>query len=365
MQYQSFLKRSQSVDVGSHPLNFQSSFEDPFPFDDPKSPLPPASAQYQSEPHLANQRRQYRTRLIAKISGLRVAGKDHLQRYILHKFRNNCKPNTIRVAFTNVVKFLNFIQGYRHSQFEALSRCDIEAFVQFEQDRGMSAATLSTRLVSLYAFIRFLADEGVMSRQLLKRKIHIKLPIKLPKSIEPDDEDRILAQINKVRDKAMILLLLRTGLRIGELLQTTMQDISLEEQLIRIYESEKTGTGRVVYFSNDAAEALYQWLMKRDYWKKHLFHGPRDKAISYEAARTIFKKYVDKAGLSHKGITLHCLRHTYATRLLNAGMRIEVLRDLLGHHNLEQTRRYANLTDNTRKAQYFKTMAIIEGRKNK
>jgi integrase/recombinase XerD len=365
MQYQPFLKRSQSVDVGSHPLNFQSSIQGHFLFDDPKSPLPPANAQNQAEADRANKRQRYRTRLIAEISSLKVADKDHLKRYILHKFRTNCKPNTIRVAFTSVVKFLNFIQTYRHSQLETLSRCDIEDFVQFEQDRGMSAATLSTRLVSLYAFIRFLADEGVMSRQLLKRKIHIKLPIKLPKSIEPDDEDRILAQINEVRDKAMILLLLRTGLRIGELLKTTMQDISLEEQLIRIYESEKTGTGRVVYFSNDAAEALYQWLMKRDYWKKHLFHGPRDKAISYEAARTIFKKYVDKAGLSHKGITLHCLRHTYATSLLNAGMHIEVLRDLLGHHNLEQTRRYANLTDNTRKAQYFKTMAIIEGRKNK
>jgi site-specific recombinase XerD len=223
----------------------------------------------------------------------------------------------------------------------------------------MSAATLSTRLVSLYAFIRFLADEGVMSRQLLKRKIHIKLPIKLPKSIEADDEDRILAQIDKVRDKAMILLLLRTGMRIGELLKTTMQDISLEGQLIRIYESEKTGTGRVVYFGNDAAEALYQWLMKRDYWKKHLFHGPRDKAISYEAARAIFKKYVDKAGLSHKGISLHCLRHTYATGLLNAGMHIEVLRDLLGHHSLEQTRRYAR-----EEKQMNMTTAIIEYRRH-
>lgn len=365
MQYQPFSKRSQRVDVGSHPLNFQSSFQGHFLFDDPKSPLPPVNAQNQPEADRVNKRQRYRTRLIAEISSLKVADKDYLKRYILHKFRTNCKPNTIRVAFTNVVQFLNFIQSCPHSELETLSRCDIEAFVQFEQDRGMSAATLSTRLVSLYAFMRFLADEGVMSPELLKRKIHIKLPIKLPKSIEADDEDRILAQIDKVRDRAMILLLLRTGMRIGELLKTKMQDISLEEQLIRIYESEKTGTGRVVYFSNDAAQALYHWLMERDYWKKHLFHGPRDKAISYEAARATFKKYVDKAGLSHKGITLHCLRHTYATRLLNAGMRIEVLRDLLGHHNLEQTRRYANLTDKTRKAQYFKTMAIIEGSKNK
>jgi site-specific recombinase XerD len=361
MQYQDFLKRSQRVDFSFHPLNFQGHFL----CDDPKTTFPPANPQSLSEPQLPNERQRYRARLIAEISSLTVPGKDHLKRYILHKFRNNCKRNTIRGTFTNAVKFLKFFQSYRHSQLETLRRCDIEAFVQFEQDRGMSAATLCTRLVCLYAFMRFLADEGVMSPELLKRKIHIKLPIKLPKSIEADDEDRILAQIDKARDKAMILLLLRTGMRIGELLKTTMQDISLQGQLIRIYESEKTGTGRVVFFSNDAAQALYQWLMKRDYWKKHLFHGPRDKAISYEAARAIFKKYVDKARLSHKGITLHCLRHTYATNLLNAGMHIEVLRDLLGHHSLEQTRRYANLADKTRKAQYFTTMAIIEGRKNK
>jgi hypothetical protein len=188
MQYQEFLKRSQRVDFSSHPLNFQGHFL----FDEPKTTFPPASLQSQYEPHLASKRQRYRTRLIAEISSLRVAGKDHLKRYILHKFRKNCKRNTIRGTFTNAVKFLKFIQRYRHSELETLRRCDIEAFVEFEQDRGMSAATLCTRLVCLYAFIGFLADEGVMSRQLLKRKIHIKQPIKLPKSIEADDEDRIL-----------------------------------------------------------------------------------------------------------------------------------------------------------------------------
>jgi site-specific recombinase XerD len=300
--------------------------------------------------------------LIGEISSLRVPGKEHLKRYILHKFRNNCKRNTIRGALTSAVKFLTFIQRHNHHDLENVNRSDIEAFVESEQDRGITPGTLCTRLTCLYAFIRFLVDEEVMSRDLLKRKIHIKQPVRLPKSIEPDDEDRILAQIDNVRDRAMILLLLRTGMRIGELLRTRMEDISLEGQLIRIYESEKTAAGRVVYFSNDAAEALYHWLLKRDHWKEHLFHGPGDKALSYPAAWNVFKKYVDKAGLSHKGITLHCLRHTYATSLLNARIPIEVLRDLLGHQSLEHTRRYANLTDVTRKEEYFRAMAIIERR---
>ena len=77
-------------------------------------------------------------------------------------------------------------------------------------------------------------------------------------------------------------------------------------------------------------------------------------------ARLLFIKYMQKAGLSHKGYTLHCLRHTYASELLNAGMRLECLQVLLGHQDIEMTRRYARLTDNTRKNEYFKAMEIIE-----
>ena len=365
MQYQKSLERSKKDDSDTYRLKDYSYFECDLFIEDPKAKFPPTNPYAQSKPSVANQREQYRTRLISEIAAMRVAGKDHLKRYILHKFRSNCKRNTIRAAVSSTVIFLKFIQTHCHSEFETLKRTDIEAFVEYEQDRGMSPATLFTRLNCLYAFIRYLADEAVMSRQLLKRKIHIKQPDRLPKSIQADDEDRILAQIDNVRDKAMILLLLRTGMRIGELLKTEMDDINLEQQLIRIYESEKTATGRVVFFSNDAAQALYHWLMKRDHRKKPLFHGHRDKAISYESARNTFRKYVDKAGLSNKGITLHCLRHTYATNLLNAGIPIEVLRDLLGHQSLEHTRRYARLTDKTRKEQYFRAMAIIEGKRNK
>ena len=89
--------------------------------------------------------------------------------------------------------------------------------------------------------------------------------------------------------------------------------------------------------------------------------GPGLTALAFPAPWIIFKKYVEQAVLYHKGITLHCLRHFYATGLLNARIPIEVLRDLLGHQSLEHTRRYANLNDATRKEEYFRAMAVIEG----
>ncbi|MGZ3648496.1 MAG: tyrosine-type recombinase/integrase, partial [Syntrophales bacterium] len=79
-------------------------------------------------------------------------------------------------------------------------------------------------------------------------------------------------------------------------------------------------------------------------------------------ARIIFHRYIAKAGLAHKGYSLHTLRHTFATELLNAGMRLECLQVLLGHRSIEETRRYARLTDKTREEEYFKAMSRIERR---
>ena len=79
----------------------------------------------------------------------------------------------------------------------------------------------------------------------------------------------------------------------------------------------------------------------------------------------MFNKYLNKAGLQYSGYTLHCLRHTYATDLLNARMPLECLRVLLGHTNLEVTRRYARLSDKTREEEYFSAMeSILRGDSN-
>jgi hypothetical protein len=74
----------------------------------------------------------------------------------------------------------------------------------------------------------------------------------------------------------------------------------------------------------------------------------------------MFCQYLQKANLSHKNYTLHCLRHTNASSLLNAGIPLECLRELLGHRSVELTRRYARLTNRTREKEYFKAMGKIE-----
>ena len=83
----------------------------------------------------------------------------------------------------------------------------------------------------------------------------------LPSPIEPVDMKKIIKKIRgKPRDKAMILVLLRTGMRICELLTTKIQDINLRERKILIFQSAKNRIGRVVYLSEDARVALRKWI---------------------------------------------------------------------------------------------------------
>ena len=142
----------------------------------------------------------------------------------------------------------------------------------------------------------------------------------------------------------MILTLLRTGMRIGELLSLRVNDVDLTERTVKIYQGEKNSIGRVVYLSEDAGSALSLWLQQRHPGKSYLFYGQRG-PLGYTASRDRFIHYLEKSGLAEKGYTLHCLRHTFATDLLNAGMRLECLQQLLGHSKIEVTRIYARLSD--------------------
>ncbi len=82
--------------------------------------------------------------------------------------------------------------------------------------------------------------------------------------------------------------------------------------------------------------------------------------MCYTSARNIFTQYLREAGLQYKSYSIHSLRHTFASELLNAGMRLECLQLLLGHREIEMTRRYARLTDKSREEEYFRAMEIIE-----
>jgi integrase/recombinase XerD len=347
---------------GCHPFNLRSYFEG-YPFNENLDSTFPFNI---SQPDITVQQPSVRRRtldlILDRISKNDFPGKQHLEQYMRHKYRRNCRANTLRLADTSLTQFLTFYRNADKNHLEQMTREDIEGFVEHEQDRGLKPNSVRTRMCAVYAFVHFLIEKKVVSYELLERRIKLKLPDRLPRAMYPEDLKQLLSVIDHVRNRALILLLLRTGMRIGELLDTKVDDVDLREQKIFIYQADKTGVGRVVYYSDDAQAALLAWLKVRDPFKENLFYGQGRQSLSYEGARSMFNKYLQNAGLLHSGYTLHCLRHTFATDLLNARMPLECLRVLLGHTSLEVTRRYARLTDKTREQEYFKAMErIVKG----
>jgi len=299
-------------------------------------------------------------RILHKLSGMQLPGKEHFARYMRHKWRLNHKPVSLLGSFKAVELFLTFYSNSGKSRMDEITSDDLEGFVEHEQDRGTKITSTRTRLMYLIGFLRFLIEQNLIPEKILKRKIRLRLPDLLPRAMNPGDVRRLLSVIKKTRDRALILVLLRTGMRIGELLSMKVRDLDIRDRKIHIYEGQKNSLGRVVYLSDDALFALKLWLSKRGPEKEFLFYGRGDNHLRYGAARLLFVKYLKEAGLQSKNYTVHCLRHTFATELLNAGMRLECLQQLLGHHDIEMTRRYARLTDKTREEEYFRAMAVIE-----
>jgi len=325
--------------------------------------LPGNSKSSYLQDSVSSGRHQSVQRIFQRVDRKQFPAKEHFLNFLYQKSQRNCKSRTLSNYCATVIAFLCFLEQSGKCRLDQLEKQDLEAFIEYEQDRGLKPASLRLRVVSIRSFLHYLLDAEQIDPQVLRRRIQIKLPKALPRAMDPVDVKRLLAVVQDVRDRALILVMLRTGLRIGEVLGLKVTDVQMADRKLLIYEGEKNHIGRVVCLSTDAYEALQQWLFIRDPAIEILFYSRRRHAMAYSTARELFIGYLKKAGLSHKRYTLHSLRHTFATELLNAGMRLECLQQLLGHSSLEMTLRYARLSDKTREEEYFKAMAIIEGEK--
>ena len=327
--------------------------------DNPEPSPPPAQPAETVHSRKEKQRRQALDRVLQMITAEDFPGQEHAISYMQHKFRRNCKSCTLASSGTAVRFFLAMLKAHSRNLCD-ITKKDIEAFIEQEQDRGLAVRSVRNRTQAVYSFVRYLVEGDVIASDILTRRIRLKMPVSFPRAIDPMDVRALLSVLDHTRDRALFLILLRTGMRVGELLDLRAADLNLPEKKILIYMGEKNYRGRVVYLSDDAVEATKAWLSIRDSREEMLFYSCQLPSLSYAAVRDRFIKYLDKAGLIGKGYTIHCLRHTFASEMLNAGLRLEVLQQLLGHSSLEVTRQYGRLTDTTREEEYFRAMAIIE-----
>ena len=258
--------------------------------------------------------------------------------------------------------FLRTLPPQRQADLQQVTHHDLAAFIEQQQDRGLAATTINRYLSTLSSFFGWLERTGhYAGDNPVRSEYYLFVPDPLPRDIPAAEVSRLLAVIQDVMDRAIFLVLLRTGIRVGELLRLTMSDVDLVQATLSIRVGGKNGQGRVVYLAADAQAALALWLEERQSFQvKPLFFTKQSQCLCRLTVETHFRRYLQLAGIE-QAYTVHCLRHTFATALLNAGVPITTLQKLLGHAKITMTQRYTRVFDATKREQYFAAMARIQG----
>ena len=237
---------------------------------------------------------------------------------------------------------------------------DIDRFIAVQSEKGFKPSTINRRLASVIALYGFLsAEDEELNCPVIFRRHHLREPQRLPRPVQEDDLKRFFAVIESKRDRAIFLLMLRCGLRIGEVAALQMADLFIEEEFPRIVARGKGSRERGVYLSKQAGRALREYLAERPQVKSEfVFLSYQLDGLSTTAIHDRLMIYRDAAGAK---LTAHRLRHSFANDMLNADAPITSIQKLMGHRWIESTQTYVMANDKQVCADYYAACEKLEG----
>ena len=226
-------------------------------------------------------------------------------------------------------------------------------------DRHNEKASRARKLSTLKSFFRHVSSLDSRYADFDPTK-NIKTPKKeqlLPKYLSEEESVSLLQSVvedegskHGRRDFCIITLFLNCGMRLSELVGINLSDLDRQLRSLRVF--GKGAKERVIYLNEACREALSDYLAVRreaDTVKEDadaLFLSNRGKRISHKTVQHIVYKYLDAAGLSQRGLSVHKLRHTAATLMYQSGkVDVRVLKDILGHAQLNTTQIYTHLVN--------------------
>ena len=237
---------------------------------------------------------------------------------------------------------------------------DIDQFVGVQGEKGFKPSTINRRLASVVALYGFLAPEDEeLACPVIIRRHHVREHQRLPRPVAEEDLKQFFAVITDKRDRAMFLLMLRCGLRIGEVAGLQLTDLFLDEEYPRIVVRGKGARERGVYLSRQAETALREYLAERpQVTSEYVFLSYLEEGLSTTSIHNRLLKYREEAGIQ---ITAHRLRHSFANDMLNADAAITSIQKLMGHRWIESTQTYVMANDKQVCADYYAACAKLEG----
>ena len=267
------------------------------------------------------------------------------------QYERNLSSATLLAYRREVIGFIRFATdevGRRDPA--AVGARDIRAWLAHLHARGLAPRSVSRSLASLRTFFRFLLQEGAVRASPAELVRHPRTGSSVPEVVQRDALDELLESLPDTaagrRDRALLELLYGAGLRVGELTSLDLADIRLEDRLVRV--RGKGRKERIVPFGRKAATALRAYLPERARWRPPtvsddaLVVNQRGGRLTDRSVRRILDAAVRRTATVHR-LHPHALRHAFATHLLEAGMDLRAIQELLGHSSLDTTQVYTRV----------------------
>ncbi len=282
--------------------------------------------------------------------------------------------------FKEITRFVNWMRrrnpqadtakSYRyhlHKFAEVVGDCapanvtlhDIDAFIEFQAERGLKSCSINRSLTAISSLYRFLADEDPsVECPVLRHRHWLRDHQRLPRDVPQEVVEKLFAVIEDVRDRAMFLLMLRCGLRVSEVARLSLPDLFLAEQPPRLRIHGKNDRERAVYLSTAAVAALRRYLDERpQVVDETVFLTYAQEGIGVRGIQKRLQQYRQAAGVK---LTAHQLRHNFANNLVLADVPVTSIQKLLGHVWVGTTQNYIAANDAKVKADFVKATEWLE-----
>ncbi len=274
--------------------------------------------------------------------------------------RKNYSPHTVK----NYLNALEHFAVWLDVSIEEVTHKKLSRYIDVLLENKLTPKTINCHLGVIRGFYDYLYhEEGVRMPNPVKKGYCLRLPRPLPQHLKDEETVLLFDAIQSRRDRAMFKLMLRCGLRVEEIADLTFEALDLRRRRLIVHNG-KGSKDRVVYVSNDAIEALLQYLkMRRKYRANRVFLVEKGtckgQPISVRGIQKRIEYYARKTGLK---VSCHHLRHTMATQLLNAEAELATIQDLLGHNWITTTQRYCKVSNLKVQRDYFKAMELVTER---
>jgi site-specific recombinase XerD len=266
----------------------------------------------------------------------------------------NYSPQSIKAYLSDLEQFLAWLQT-RRVDWDIpyrIERMDIVGFINYLGAQKLSAVTRKRKLASIRGFLKFCKDNQIIYGNPADT---IEGPIREERdpAILLKTEYKALLQVagEHPRDFAIVMLFLQTGLRVSELVNLKLSDVDLASKEITVRQG-KGRKDRVVPLVGQALTALKAYLAVRDQRSDYeqVFLARNGTSMDPRTVRYRIKKYYEAAGIKKKA-SVHTLRHTFATHQIHNGLKINQLKEVLGHRQMETTYKYIHLDRTNLKAE--------------